>query len=286
MIILSILISSSELKSYLDQNPDCIVLDCRSDLANRNNASKLFIAGHIKTSIHAHLEDDLSGKIIPNETGRHPLPSNEEWQETLRSWGIEKDSSIVVYDQKNSMFAARAWWMLKWAGINNVKVLDGGLQSWIDSGEQISTDQPDQRKTSTISIEVNDSWTVSKQDIMDNTANYTLIDARSLTRYRGDLEPLDNKAGHIPNAINVDFTANLNAEGTFLSAEKLASRFESLANQASVVSYCGSGVTACHNILAISIAGIKQPQLYPGSWSEWITQGQTKISLGVEGKPL
>lgn len=274
------LISISELIDATQSGSDIIVLDCRSDLMNRDNAIHLYQAGHIPGAIHAHLEDDLSGPIINGKTSRHPLPSQDAWQATLQRWGVKKDSTIVVYDQQNSMFAARAWWMLLWAGINNVKVLNGGLEAWLEAKQPLSATTPTS-EPSDIQIELED-WVITADQLLSLPVQ--ILDARALPRYAGETEPLDTKAGHIPGAINADFSKNLAPNGHFQSSEALAKRFKRCDDQ--VICYCGSGVSACHNILAFAIAGRELPKLYAGSWSEWITVDDRPIATGVEGTPL
>jgi thiosulfate/3-mercaptopyruvate sulfurtransferase len=277
---MSPLINISELIELKNSNPNLIILDCRSDLANRENAIKLYQAGHIPEAIHAHLEEDLSGPIIPGKTSRHPLPSRDAWQVTLQNWGINKNSTIVVYDQHNAMFAARAWWMLLWSGMSDVRVLNGGLDAWTHANQPISTEAPS-IKASDIQIELAD-WVISANQLLELPA--TLLDARALPRYAGETEPLDTAAGHIPGALNADFSRNLTDDGLFQSPEFLAKRFEPVEGDA--ICYCGSGVTACHNILAFTIAGRSMPKLYAGSWSEWITDRSRPIATGIEGAPL
>lgn len=275
------LISATELSNHLN---DYIILDCRSDLAGPKKAYQLFNEGHIPNARQAHLEDDLSGTIIAGTTGRHPLPSAASFEQTLQRWGIQQDSNVVVYDQNNSMFAARAWWLLKWAGIQSVKVLNGGLQQWSAIGGEIES-HTHPATTSTFKIAPHDEWLVAAEDLKQQPRNTALLDARALERYRGDVEPLDPKAGHIPSARNADFTKNLTDCGIFKSQAELQQRFAELID-CDVICYCGSGVTACHNILAITEAGMPMPKLYPGSWSEWVTRPENQIATGIEGEIL
>ncbi|MBU2862581.1 sulfurtransferase [Reinekea forsetii] len=277
---MSPLISVTDFFELSESSDNLIILDCRSDLSDSANAVKLYNEGHILNAIHAHLEDDLSGPIIPGKTSRHPLPSKENWQATLQRWGVEKSSTVVVYDQSNNMFSARAWWMLRWAGITNVLVLDGGLNAWLNAGHPISTLAPSPSPSS-IQIELAN-WVITAEDIPSLQAQ--ILDARALPRYAGETEPLDGKAGHIPSAQNADFSKNLTSEGFFQPKEVLHQRFAQCRDD--VVCYCGSGVTACHNILAFDIAGLPMPKLYAGSWSEWITDPNRPIATGIEGEAL
>ena len=277
---MSQLISPAELKN-LQRTHQPIILDCRSDLTDKALSRQWFNEGHIPGAQHAHLEEDLSGPITPGQTGRHPLPDPETFGQTLRRWGVSHETPVIVYDQGNGMFAARAWWMLKWLGLNDVRILNGGLKRWLDEGGELTksetvTEPSDARFKPDMSL------VTDATRLLSETNAHRLLDARALPRYRGDEEPLDSKAGHIPGAYNADFTRNLQADGTFLDTAALAKRFAPLANQ-EVICYCGSGVTACHNIVAITEAGLPMPKLYPGSWSEWITNPNHPIATGEEG---
>ncbi|EAR08731.1 sulfurtransferase [Reinekea blandensis] len=277
---MSQLISPAELKN-LQRTHQPIILDCRSDLTDKALSRQWFREGHIPGAQQAHLEEDLSGPIIPGQTGRHPLPDPEVFSETLRRWGVTHETPVIVYDQGNGMFAARAWWMMKWVGLNDVRVLNGGLKRWLDEGGEL-TQAETTRAPSDDHFEPDMNRVVDADRLLSETGSHRLLDARALTRYRGDEEPLDSKAGHIPGADNADFTRNLQADGAFLEKNALFNRFASLANH-DVICYCGSGVTACHNILAITEAGLPMPKLYPGSWSEWITNSNHPIATGEEG---
>jgi len=184
----------------------------------------------------------------------------------------------------SALFAARAWWLLKWAGLKSVFVLDGGLKYWQSIGGETTKTIP-KRTPSKIEIEAQPDLILAAKDLLEMPENSILLDARALDRYKGKTEPLDNKAGHIPGALNADFTKNLSEDNRFLSTEDLTKRFEKLKTK-QIVSYCGSGVTACHNILALQEAGFTNVQLYPGSWSEWITDENRQIATGIEGGVL
>jgi thiosulfate/3-mercaptopyruvate sulfurtransferase len=280
---MSQIISATELHEIIGQS-HLVLLDCRSDLNNSETAHTLYNSGHLPGALLAHLEEDLSSEIVPGATGRHPMPSAESFQQSMQKWGIQQDSTIVIYDQNTSMFAVRAWWLLKWAGLENVRVLNGGLQEWQRLGFEMQTDIS-LPEPSNVAITPKDDWVVAAEDLLNLGASDTLIDARALPRYKGEVEPLDTKAGHIPGAINADFTKNLDDSGLFLSKEALKARFSSLAGN-SLISYCGSGVTGCHNILALVEAGYPMPRLYPGSWSEWIIDDLRPIGTGIEGAVL
>ena len=280
---MSHLISAAELKQK--DLSELIILDCRSDLADRENGYRLYLSNHISGALHAHLENDLSGPIVPSQTGRHPLPTAEKFATTVRNWGITNDSQVVVYDQNNSMFAARAWWMLRWIGIEHVKVIDGGFDAWLAANGDCENGEAPSLSPSNFNVSSFKDQIVSAEQLLAGTGELTILDARALPRYLGETEPLDIKAGHIPSALNAEFTKNLNPDGTFLDKNKLKERFTSIKDK-TVVCYCGSGVTACHNILAIAESGYSEPKLYPGSWSEWITDDSRPISTTLEGTPL
>lgn len=277
------LISCHELQSLLDDDR-LILLDCRADLTDHEASRRWFAEGHIPGAQQAHLEDDLSGPVIPGLTGRHPLPAAAEFVRRIQHWGINEDSIIVLYDQHKGMFAARAWWLMRWFGLKDVRVLNGGYELWLESTGLES------RRTKSVNASFFAPQPVANmiadaQQLKKPATNTLLLDARALPRYRGDEEPLDSKAGHIPGAWNADFSGNLQADGRFKTAEELKQRFSPVIGQ-NAICYCGSGVTACHNILAMTEAGLPMAKLYPGSWSEWITQPDHPIATGTEGTTL
>lgn len=277
-----------------DTEHDLLVLDCRFDLTDPTLGVNQWSSGHIPGAAYADLDQDLSGPIIAGVTGRHPLPAVEAWQETLRRWGVTPDTHIVVYDGANSAFAARAWWMLRWAGLSRVQVLDGGLAAWEAADLPLDT-QVAMRQPSELVVSCPGDWLVTADELVRDADQYQLFDARALPRFRGETEPLDHKAGHIPGALCADFAQNLQADGRFRTATELQTRFAELGLVSAVsgasptcytetpttVCYCGSGVTACHNILAMQLAGLPQPLLYAGSWSEWINDDARPIATGA-----
>ena len=244
-------------------------LDCRSTLGDPDAGRRAFEAGHIAGALFLSLDDDLAA--TPGDGGRHPLPEPESLLNRLRALGINDEDQVVVYDDAGGAYAARAWWCLRWLGHEAVAVLDGGLKAW---PAPLSTEviRPpagnfSQRPALTRSLDV----TALTADL----AAYQLIDARAQARFDGLEEPIDPVAGHIPGAICLPFQGNLKEDGTFRSATELAGRFPDGDN---VVCYCGSGVTAAHNVLAMRIAGFDEPLLYPGSWSEWIRDDQRPVA--------
>jgi thiosulfate/3-mercaptopyruvate sulfurtransferase len=280
------LISAAELAQHLS-DPDWIILDCRHDLGNPQTGQEAYNAGHIPHARFAHLDRDLSDKSPgPNGEfrGRHPLPEREVFLETLRNWGINSDSQVVAYDAQGGMFAARLWWMLRWAGHESVAVLDGGLPAWLAQGGTLSTDVA-RRAAGNITLRPPLTKTVDASAILTSLArrDRTVIDARAPDRFRGENETLDPIGGHIPGAKNRFFKDNLSAEGRFKPAEELRSEFSGLIEDPqSAIMQCGSGVTACHNLLAAEIAGLRGAALYPGSWSEWCSDASRPVAKGAE----
>jgi len=246
------------------------VIDCRFNLIKPVLGFQLFQQSHIPTSQYADLNQQLAGPILTC-TGRHPLPNKEAFEKQLCTWGIDKDSQIIVYDDACGAIASRLWWMCQWAGLENVAVLDGGFNAWLELNLDVTQELTHFNKTN-FSANYDDNLWVSTEVIETSISqtNTQLIDARSHKRYVGEQEPIDSVAGHIPSAINIPFEQNLDDHGYFLSKKKLYKLHQSQDEQL-IISMCGSGVTACHNLLARKYAGLTMGKLYVGSWSEWIT---------------
>lgn len=278
------LISAPALHARL-QEPNLALLDCRFALEDPSYGARSHAEGHLPGAHFADLERDLSAPVVKGVTGRHPLPDPQNLVDKLRSWGIDNDSTIVLYDDGPGAFAARAWWLLAWLGKRDgVWLLDGGLKAWKAAGLALTTDMPAQR-AGRFSGQPDDSLLLSATQLQQRlgAGDLTLLDARALPRFRGDVEPLDPVAGHIPGAQCAVFTDNLDADGRFLAAEQLRARFDALRGTRpveSLVAYCGSGVTACHNLFAMSLAGYPLAPLYAGSWSEWITDPARPVATG------
>ena len=266
------LISSETLNQHLNQS-DWVIIDCRFSLANTKQGKNAYQHGHIPNARYAHLDHDLSSSITPF-TGRHPLPDFRVLVEKLGHWGVSNHTQVIVYDDAGGAFAGRLWWMLRhWLGHEKVAVLDGGIQAWQTYFSLVTT--LSQIKPTTFRPYLNDTQWLTARQVQNALAQKKiyLIDARTPERYRGEVEPIDFVAGHIPYALNRPFQSNLDKSGLFLSVEKLRSQFQTLIGNTSpdnVVHYCGSGVTACHNLLAMEYAGLSGSKLYAGSWSEWI----------------
>lgn len=281
----STLITVDELHGNLDHE-DWVVMDCRFSLGSTTQGRENYLRAHIPGARYAHLDNDLSGPIIPGQTGRHPLPALSEFIDTLQHWGISKNTQVVAYDDMGGPFAARLWWMLRWLNHDNVAVLDGGFPAWTQKGYATTEKVPDITVTSYSPSPLLDR-TFSAEDILLhlNDPAVTLLDARAADRHAGIHEPIDPVAGHIPGALSFPFKENLTKDGYFKSAEQLSDRFKSLNitnENNNIVCYCGSGVTAAHNILAMVHAGLPFPRMYPGSWSEWITDPERPIGKNAD----
>jgi thiosulfate/3-mercaptopyruvate sulfurtransferase len=271
------LIDVSELAAHTD-DANWAVLDCRSDLARPEWGASVYAEGHIPNAIYAHLDRDLSGPVT-STSGRHPLPLGEAFIATLGRWGINESTQVVAYDQGNGAYASRLWWLLRWLGHSRVAVVNGGFAAWQHAGLAVST-QPSVRQPRRFAAKLSQNSVVSTVELERllatgqlGSGRRTLIDARSADRFAGQNETIDPVAGHVPGARNHPFAHNLDAQGRFLPAQALRSKWlETLRGQApaQAIAMCGSGVTACHNLLALEIAGLPGAQLYAGSWSEWI----------------
>ncbi|MEZ3185855.1 sulfurtransferase [Pseudomonas sp. LM13] len=272
------LITAEQLARRLN-DPALRILDCRFALEDPAYGERSYHQGHVPGARFADLEKDLSGPVTPGVTGRHPLPEPEGLAARFRQWGLDDDSEVVLYDDGPGAFAARAWWLLLWLGKRDgVYLLDGGLKAWREAGLPMSEAIPD-GETGTFSGRADGSLIIDAAGLQKHLDDpqLALLDARALPRFLGEVEPIDPIAGHIPNAICVPFTDNLRSDGRFLPIDQLRTRFDTLLDNKppqSAVAYCGSGVTACHNLFALCLAGYPQGRLYPGSWSEWITDAQ------------
>jgi thiosulfate/3-mercaptopyruvate sulfurtransferase len=267
------LIGADVLSAWLGR---VVLIDVSFDLADVTAGEAAYQGAHLPGAFYGHLERDLSAAKT-GRNGRHPLPTREAFAATVGALGIQADTPVVVYDRQGGMFAARAWWMLRWLGHRTVAVLDGGLPAWQAMGGALERGAgPDPRAYAAVyplSAEPG-MPTMDADAVQAHLHQHTLIDARAPARFRGDIEPLDPVAGHIPGALNRPFQDNLGANGRFLPAGSLKLAFDALWDRAGglrlpVVHQCGSGVTACHNLLAMAVAGFGDTALYPGSWSEW-----------------
>jgi thiosulfate/3-mercaptopyruvate sulfurtransferase len=276
------LIYAESLQQHIN-NPDWIIIDCRFSLADANIGGQAYRLGHIPNARYAHLDKDLSSRIT-DFTGRHPLPDFRLLAKKLGNWGINNNTQVVAYDDAGGAFAGRLWWLLHCMGHDKVALLDGGFKHWQKQGLPITTTLPTV-KAVTFKPYINDAAWLSATQVQNSLAKKTicLIDARTPERYRGEQEPIDPVAGHIPYAVNRAFQLNLAGNGLFLSPTQLREQFNRLIGAVApeqVVHYCGSGVTGCHNLLAMEHAGLTGSKLYAGSWSEWIRNKNRAVAKG------
>jgi thiosulfate/3-mercaptopyruvate sulfurtransferase len=287
------LIEPAELAAALAQPaPDWAVLDCRFDLTRPDWGATAYAGGHVPTALYSHLDRDLSGPVTPT-TGRHPLPSPERMAATFGPWGIDSHVQVVAYDQGNGAYAARLWWMLRSLGHQNVAVLNGGFAAWQQAGLPIETTVTARQSRSFTLQPAVAAQVVSTAELERAVregalrSGSVLVDARAADRFAGENETIDPIAGHIPGARNHAFARNLDAQGRFLSAAELRQRWTATlgtaaaAQRGGVIAMCGSGVTACHNLLALEIAGLPGARLYAGSWSEWIRDPARPVARGA-----
>jgi len=276
------LISPVELLEVLG-SPDLRVIDASFELTNPLAGAESYRAGHVPGAVHLDLDEDLSSPPGGASGGRHPLPDMREFADRLGALGIGREHTVVVYDQTGTMYAARAWWLLRYAGHERVRFLDGGLAAYVAAGGVLTTDVPS-RPPVTFTLDLRHELVATIDDVEAgiDDERVALLDARAPERYRGEVEPLDAKAGHIPGARNLPFTMALDAQ-------RLASRDELVVRlgvddlrERDVIAYCGSGVSAAQLVLALEEAGLDGVRLYPGSWSEWSSRPDHPVATGAE----
>ncbi len=276
------LIPTQDLSQHLD-DPAWVIIDCRFNLVQPQAGHEAYLAGHVPGARYAHLDRDLSSPVTA-VSGRHPLPDPAVFAETLGRWGVDGTKQVVAYDENSGPFAARLWWLLRWLGHPAVAVLDGGLAKWRRAGLPLTAALPEAQSTVFAPRPDDRAW-VSSAFVMQHLSqgDYTLVDARAVERYAGEAETLDTVAGHVPGAVNRPFTGNLDAGGCLLPAADLRQAFQGLAGgvpPARVIHMCGSGVTACHNLLAMEVADLPGARLYAGSWSEWVRDRARPVATG------
>ena len=292
------LINSEDLVAASRRAEKLVLLDCRTVLGAPDAGPAAWAAGHIAGAVHANLETQLAAPAHSkpgNLGGRHPLPEREKFSRQCGAWGIDATTQVVAYDDAGGAYAARAWWLLRWLGHSLVAVLDGGLDSWtrLATGTLVSSEADTAERPTPVRFVAREPLTriAELAEIQALAANPDgqptthLIDARAQERFTGQVEPIDPVAGHIPSALCMPLTGNLDNTGHFLGPAQLASRFNSnnsldSSNGENLICYCGSGVTAAHNILAICHAGLPEPALYVGSWSEWCADSTRPIEVG------
>ncbi len=277
------LINTARLQENL-KNPDWVVFDCRHDLGDPAKGAKLYAEGHVPGAFFASVDTDLSGTKT-GTNGRHPLPSPEAFAEFLNRHGVTPSTRIVAYDDVGGQFAARFWWLARWIGLRHAAVLDGGLPKWTAGGYPLNAHIPQARRRGSVVARPDGGMVKGADEILAKvrTGHCPVVDARAPERFRGEVEPMDTVAGHIPHARNRFYKLNLRPDLTLRSPLDLKKEFETLleghpADQ--VVHQCGSGLTACANLLAMEHAGLTGSTLYPGSWSEWIADPARPVALG------
>ena len=274
------LINVSELEALLSvsaEHNNVVVIDCRFSLMEPGLGQKQYFESHIPNAAYAHLDHDLAGPITA-VSGRHPLPEVNDFAAKLKAWGVHNNSQVVVYDHGPGAIAARLWWMLRWIGHKNGALLNGGFNAWCEAGLALSSEPfKPSAHDDVLSVSADQNMWLSTKDVQRDMSDIVLIDARSEDRFNGLVEPIDFVAGHVPGANNMPLEENLDPNGCFLDSGQLNQRFQSIAigcgedgDYHRVVHMCGSGVTACHNLLAMEMAGMHGSRLYVGSWSEWI----------------
>ncbi|MEJ2575183.1 MAG: sulfurtransferase [Gammaproteobacteria bacterium] len=276
------LVDVGTLATHLD-DPNWVVFDCRFDLADTAKGRIAHAAAHVPGARYAHLDDDLSGPVGP-DTGRHPLPDPRHLVDWFGRQGVGPGSQVVAYDDTGGNMAVRVWWLLRWLGHRGAAVLDGGWPAWTAAGLPVDAATPTPAPAAFAGMP-DESMVLGSAEILAdlNTGRWLLIDARTAERFRGEAEPIDPVAGRIPGAVNLPLQQNLRADGRFLPADRLHALYAPLlAGRApeTCACMCGSGVTACHDLLAMEIAGLRGARLYAGSWSEWIRDPSRPVASG------
>ncbi|MGC4936020.1 sulfurtransferase [Gordonia sp. DT30] len=273
------LIDAATLRNRLDEHTPTVILDVRWKLGD-DRGHEHYVDGHIPGALYADINQDLAAPASA-AAGRHALPAIDDLTQSLQRWGIHPDSTVVVYDDNASQSAARAWWLLRWAGIGDVRVLDGGLSAWRDAGNRLETGEQTAADTGTATAVAGALPTWDIDAVARRGPDVLLVDARAGERYRGETEPVDPRPGHIPGALSAPTADNVDADGRFLPADRLRSRFTGLGigDAKEVVVYCGSGVTAAHELLALELAGF-EAALFPGSWSQWSADAERPAAVG------
>ena len=278
------LISTSELANHL-KDPGWAIVDCRFSLIDTEQGRRHYLQSHIPGAVYAHLDDDLCAPLVPGVTGRHPLPKINKLVQNLSQWGIGSGIQVVVYDDwpgASGAIAARLWWTLRWLGHDAVALLDGGWERWkAENRSVVDGEEVRERREFIPYPRLEFIATSDDVEVMRRDPTYLVVDSRGADRYRGENETIDPVAGHIPGAISAPYAENIGSEGLFLSKKALQRTFQMLLGDLqaeNIVFYCGSGVTAAHNLVAMAYAGLGDARLYVGSWSEWITDPDRPVA--------
>mgnify|MGYP006189770821 CR=1 FL=1 len=279
------LIQAPELRALMETGQPLLVMDCSFDLMNPDAGRQQFDTEHLPGAVYVHLDTDLSDKTRPASEGRHPLPPPDAFAARMAALGVSRQTQVVVMDRQGVNFCGRLWWMLRWCGHEAVAVLDGGLQAWQAAGGAVNRGEEPSHFQSIFFPGPEKALLVDGKTVADHLGQpgQTLVDARAPARFRGEVEPLDPVAGHIPGALNRPVADNIGPDGCFKSAAQLRTEFERLLagrDPGSVVHHCGSGVSAIPNLLAMEVAGLGRTALYPGSWSEWCNTPGAPCAVG------
>jgi thiosulfate/3-mercaptopyruvate sulfurtransferase len=279
---MDLLVTTAQLAEHLN-DPHWMIFDVRHDLTDTQKGARAYAQGHIPGAFFRHIDDDLSAPKS-GTNGRHPLPDQSAFAEQMAALGLSASRRVVVYDDAGGAFAVRLWWMLRWLGVREVAVLDGGFAKWAAEDRPVTSRVPEPQAVNNDFI-LQTGMTVDTAFVLAhiNDEQSPLLDARAPERFRGEVEPMDPVAGHIPGAANRFFQSNLNADGTFRPAAELRREYLSLLNGRAaqqLVHHCGSGVTGCHNLFAMELAGVAGSRLYPGSWSEWVADRSRPVAQG------
>ena len=279
-----LLVTTEELARHLD-DPDWIVIDTRHELTNPETGPRLYAEGHIPGAFFMHVDHDLSAPKT-GQNGRHPLPDIETFAAKVNERGVSPGKQVVVYDDLGGNYAVRLWWMLRWLGHDRVAILDGGYPLWLKEGRAATKESPALRKGAFVPRpHLGDAVDVHFVGRFAQSPSMKLVDARAAERFTGKQEAIDPVAGHVPGAVNRFWKENLEADGRFKSAERLRPEFEAMLgglDASQVVHMCGSGVTACHNLFAMELAGLPGSKLYAGSWSEWVADASRPVATGTK----
>ncbi len=279
---MDLLVTTAQLAEHL-HDPRWMIFDVRHDLIDTQKGAQAYAQGHIPGAFFRHIDNDLSAPKS-GTNGRHPLPDQNVFAEQMAALGLSASKRVVVYDAAGGAFAVRLWWMLRWLGVRDVAVLDGGFAKWAAENRPVTTQVPEPQAVSN-DFTLQTGMTVDAAFVLAHIKDEQspLLDARAPERFRGAIEPMDPVAGHIPGAANRFFQLNLNADGTFRPAAELRREYLALLGgraAQNLVHHCGSGVTGCHNLFAMELAGLPGSRLYPGSWSEWVADRSRPVAQG------
>jgi thiosulfate/3-mercaptopyruvate sulfurtransferase len=282
--VTNVLISAADLSSLLSAQR-VVIVDCRFSLKDPSLGRKLYDSGHIPGARYADLDRDLSAPVVPGRTGRHPLPDPETLAGRFSGWGIDSDTKVIAYDDAGGAFAARVWWLLAWLGHDDASVLDGGFSAWQAGNHPVQSESPPESTARTFVPHPRPEMIADAEEVerVRERDDHRLLDARDAPRFRGEEEPIDKVAGHIPGARSLPFPSLLES-GHFRPAADIRASFAATLGHVpaqNAIAYCGSGVTAAHLVLAAEHAGLGRLRLYPGSWSEWITDPSRPIATGA-----